>query len=87
MSKLRIIGTVDQNEKMFQLLDPKDFDDGTFEGHAFYRRSDGKPVIMLVSKYMNPIAWRINDNGSDFFFRSFAEAEEFCKARGYRFVK
>lgn len=87
MKKRRVIGSVDQNKDLLAQLDPHDFSDDDFEGFALYQRSDGKPVIVLVGRSGDPMVWRIVDGGCDFYFKTFGETEEFCKARGYRFVK
>lgn len=53
---------------------------------ALYRRKDNKPVVLSVSNSLDPIMWRVLDGASEFYFRSYAEATNFCKLRGYIFV-
>lgn len=87
MNRLRLIGMVDAEKEITRHLSPTDFDDERYEGVFLYRREDDRPVVLFVSKDPDPIHWRIVDGASEFYFRSFSEATEFCKQRGYIFVK
>ena len=52
-------------------------------------RSDRKenPVIIMHSKRTAPLTWKVVYGFSTIFFRSFAEAVEFCNSHGFELVK
>ena len=45
------------------------------------------PVIIMRSKRTAPLMWKVVYGFSEVFFRSFAEAVEFCNSRGFQLVK
>ena len=45
------------------------------------------PVIIMHSKRTAPLMWKVVYGFSEVFFRSFAEAVEFCNSRGFQIVK
>lgn len=45
------------------------------------------PVIIMHSKRTTPLMWKVVYGFSEVFFRSFAEAVEFCNSRGFQIVK
>ena len=45
------------------------------------------PVIIMHSKRTTPLMWKVVYGFSEVFFRSFAEAVEFCNSRGFKIVK
>lgn len=76
-------------------------DDGTALSHVRLRdlssgiydavelRSDGRqrPVIIMHTNRPDPMTWKVVYGFSSIFFRSFAEAVEFCNSRGFQIVK
>jgi hypothetical protein len=68
-------------------LRPEDFSNGRYDGVQL--RSDGKknPVVIMHSKQTDPLRWKVVYGFSQVFFRSFAEAVEFCNSRGFQLVK
>lgn len=82
----KVVGGTGGTAAMLRQCSPKDFNDDHYEGMALYRRKDGKPVVLSVSNSLDPIMWRVLNGASEFYFRSYAEATEFCKLRGYIFV-
>ena len=41
----------------------------------------------FVSKKAEPARWKVLDGASEFYFRSYTEATNFCQMRGYIFMK
>ena len=87
MKKTMVIGSVEQNKELLAKLDPQDFSNEEYNGFSVFQHTDGRPVVLLVSKSQDPVVWRIVDGLNDYFFRSFCEAEAFCKEHKLRFVK
>lgn len=52
-------------------------------------RADRKenPVIIMHCKRTDPLRWKVIYGFSQVFFRTFAEAVEFCNTRGFRLMK
>lgn len=87
MKKTRIIGSVDQNKELLCQLHPQDFSNDDYDGFSIFQHKDGRPVVLLVSKSKDPLVWRIIDGLNDYVFRSFCDAEAFCKEHDLRFVR
>ena len=68
-------------------MDAADFSDKYFDGVEV--RSDRKhnPVIIMGSRRTDPLSWKVVYGFSQVFFRSFAEAVEFCNTRGFQLMK
>ena len=54
---------------------------------SLYRRRDNKPVVLFMSKNAEPARWKVVDGASEFYFRSYTEATDFCQMRGYIFMR
>lgn len=87
MNQFKIIGMVDAESKITKQSSPSDFGDDLYDGVSLYRRKDKKPVVLFVSKTAEPARWKVLDGASEFYFRSFKEATNFCQMRGYIFMK
>ena len=68
-------------------MSPKDFSNDRYDGVQL--RSDGRknPVVIMHSKQTDPLRWKVVYGFSQVFFRSLAEAVEFCNSRGFQLVK
>ncbi len=66
---------------------PDDFSSSRYGG--IQQKSDGgeDPVVIMRSKETDPLRWKVVYGFSRVFFRSLAEAVEFCNSRGFRLVK
>ena len=66
---------------------PDDFSSSRYDG--IRQKSDGgeDPVVIMRSKETDPLRWKVVYGFSRVFFRSLAEAVEFCNSRGFRLVK
>jgi len=87
MKQIKIIGMVDAENEITKHSSPTDFSDECYDGISLYCRQNEKPVVLFVSKNADPIRWKVLDGASEFYFRSFTEATDFCQMRGYTFVK
>ena len=87
MNQFRIIGMMDAESEITKQSSPSDFGDDLYDGVSLYRRKDMKPVVLFVSKNAEPAWWKVLDGASEFYFRSYTEATDFCKMRGYIFMK
>lgn len=87
MNRIRIIGMMDAESEITKQSSPSDFSDDHYEGKSLYRRKDMKPVVLFMSRNADPARWKVVDGASEFYFRSYAEASNFCQMRGYIFMK
>ena len=87
MNRIRIIGMMDAESEITKQSSPSDFSNDHYDCMALYRRRDNKPVMLFTSKNAEPVRWKVVDGASEFYFRSFSEATNFCQMRGYIFTK
>ncbi len=87
MNRIRVIGIMDAESEITIHSSPSDFGDALYDGLSLYRRKDMKQVVLLVSKNADPTRWKVLDGASEFYFCSYTEATNFCKMRGYIFMK
>ncbi|NLD79460.1 MAG: hypothetical protein GX641_03960 [Mollicutes bacterium] len=85
MNRIRIIGMMDAESEITKQSSPSDFSDDHYDGMSLYRRKDMKPVVLFMSKNAEPARWKVVDGASEFYFRSYIEATDFCQMRGYIF--
>lgn len=83
MSKLNIIGSVNQEKKLLSHMSVTDFDDKNFRCIALYCKRDGNPVPLSVSVNSSVTVYRVMDGTSEFYFKSYAKAEKFCDMHSY----
>jgi hypothetical protein len=87
MTQIRVMGMMDAESEITKQSSPSDFGDDLYDGVSLYRRKDMKPVVLFVSKNVEPVRWKVLDGASEFYFRSYTEATNFCQMRGYTFMK
>jgi len=87
MKQNRVIGMMDAESEITKQSSPSDFNDDHYDGVSLYRRKDMKPVVLFVSKNAEPVRWKVLDGASEFYFRSYTDATDFCQMRGYIFMK
>jgi len=87
MNHIRIIGMMDAESEITKQSSPSSFSDDQYDGMSLYRRKDMKPVVLFMSKNAEPARWKVVDGASEFYFRSYAEASNFCQMRDYIFMK
>ena len=85
--KLRPIGLYDEDGNGPYCMDPSDFSDRSYDGIQLRKARNGMPVIIMQSKRTAPLMWKVVYGFSEVYFRSFAEAVEFCNSRGMEIMK
>ena len=66
---------------------PEDFSNKRYDGVQLRADRQENPVVIMRSKETDPLRWKVVYGYSQVFFRSLAEAVEFCNSRGFRLVK
>lgn len=79
MKQFRITGMMDADSEIIKQSKPSDFSDDLYNCISLYRRKDKKPVMIFVSKSAEPARWKVLDGASEFYFRSYTEATNFCQ--------
>ena len=70
-----------------RLMRAEDFSDRRYDGIELRTDRQKNPVVIMHSKETDPLRWKVVYGFSQVFFRSFAEAVEFCNSRGFQLVK
>lgn len=78
---------VTRDTDVIRHMRPDDFSSSQYGG--IRQRADGgkDPVVIMRSKETDPLRWKVVYGFSRVFFRSLAEAVEFCNSRGFQLVK
>ena len=66
---------------------PQDYSDARFKGIRCGYDWHTKPVIIMRSRGTASLRWRVVFGHSQVFFRSLAEAVDFCNSQGFRMVR
>lgn len=85
--KLRPIGIYNEKGKTPNSMKASNFSDDLYDGVQLRRSSQGDTVIIMRCKRDDPMRWKVIYGFSTIFFRSFAEAVEFCNSRGMEIIK
>lgn len=64
-----------------------DFKTPTYDAVKMHTDRKPNPVIIMHSRQTAPLMWKVVFGFSTIFFRSFAEAVEFCNTHGFELVK
>ena len=85
--KFKPIGIYKDADTRMPGMRASDFSDSAYD--AVELRTDRKknPVVIMHCKRDDPLRWKVVYGFSQIFFRSFAEAVEFCNSRGFQLVK
>lgn len=78
---------VSQDIDAGRFMRSEDFSDRRYDGVQIRTDREKHPVVIMHSKESDPLRWKVVYGFSQIYFRSFAEAVEFCKSRGFRLVK
>ncbi len=81
------IGIWSDAGKLPPRLRATDFSTDRFEGVELRTDRRCSPVVIMKSRQTDPLNWKVVYGFSTVFFRSFAEAVEFCNSRGFQMVK
>ena len=85
--KLTPIGIYRDADTKMPRLRATDFSDDVYDAVELRADSRENPVIIMHSKRTAPLTWKVVYGFSTVFFRSFAEAVEFCNTRGFQLMK
>ena len=64
-----------------------DYSNEFYAGVEIRSDKNRDPVIIMRSKRDNSLPWKVVYGFSQIFFRSFADAVEFCNSRGFKLMK
>ena len=81
------IGIIDTENKIPVYMRASDFGNDRYEGIEIRADKKNAPVIVMRSKGEAPLPWKVAYGFSQIYFRTFAEAIEFCNSRGFKLVK
>ena len=85
--KLKPIGIYDEDGDLLCFMKASDYSDKNYVGIQVRETEKGMPVIISLSRKTAPLMWKVAYGFSQIYFRSFAEAVEFCTSRGMDIVK
>lgn len=66
---------------------PQEYSAARFEGIRCGYDLHKNPVIIMRSKGTGTLGWKVEYGLSRIFFRTLAEAVEFCNSRGFQMVR
>lgn len=82
------IGIADDNKRsVASAYRPSDFSDKQYDGVKLMTTPKDRMVVIMRSKVTAPMMWKVTYGFSQIFFRTFAEAVEFCSTRGFKEIK
>lgn len=86
--KFRPIGIYSKNSGFCPgILRASDFSTRSYDGVQLRTAKNGVPVIIMHSKKTTPLMWKVAYGYSQVFFRTFAEAVDFCNSRGMEIMQ
>ena len=85
--KFRPMGIFTEGNKILACMNATDYSDKHFDGVELRCAKNGTPVIIMHSKKTAPLMWKVAYGYSQVFFRTFAEAVDFCNSRGMEIMK
>lgn len=81
------IGIVDDADIRMSYAKASDYSGKHYDGIQLRRTVKNGPVIIMKSKRDDPLRWKVMFGFSQVFFRTFAEAVEFCNSRGMKLAQ
>ena len=85
--KLIPIGVYTEDGEHPMTMRASDYSDKLYDGVQLRRTEKGDPVIIMHCRRDDPMRWKVVYGFSTIFFRSFAEAVEFCNSRGMEIIR
>lgn len=64
-----------------------DYSNEKYDGVQLRKTGENQPVIIMRSRKTAPLMWKVAYGYSQVFFRTFAEAIDFCNSRGMEILK
>lgn len=81
------IGIMDTKDNVPVFIRASDFGNNRYDGVQLRTDKKQNPVIVMRSKTVGALPWKVAYGFSQIYFRSFREAVEFCNSRGFQIVK
>jgi len=85
--KLIPIGIMEDAKEGLPCMKASDYSNKLYDGIQLRRTEKNDPVIIMKSKRDDPLRWKVMFGFSQVFFRTFAEAVEFCNSRGMKLAR
>lgn len=85
--KFRLVGTCENNKDALKTMNPSDFSTKTHNAVALGADSKDNVVVVMHSKETAPMSWKVAYGLSQIYFKSFADAMDFCQSRGMEIMK
>ncbi len=85
--KFRAIGIAPGTKSERYPRKASDYSNKIYDGIQLRRNHRNEPVVIMCSKRDDPLRWKVVYGFSSIFFRTLAEAVEFCNSRGMELVK
>ncbi len=85
--RFRPYGIAGHGDKSRMPVRPQDYSDARFEGIRCGYDRHKNLVIIMRSRETAPLRWRVVFGHSQVFFRSLAEAVDFCNSQGFRMMR
>lgn len=81
------MGICGDADTAYSHMSAKAFSDSLYDGVELRTDRKSNPVIIMHCKRTAPLTWKVVYGFSEVFFRTFAEAVEFCNTRGFKLMK
>lgn len=85
--KFTPVGIIREDGKLPCQMRASDYSDKLYDGVQLRKAQNGDPVIIMHCRRDDPMRWKVIYGFSTIFFRSFAEAVEFCNSRGMEIMR
>lgn len=85
--KFKPVGIFSEQKNASRMMNASDFSNDRYEGVQLRSTDKGIPVIIMQSRQTAPLMWKVTYGFSQVFFRTFAEAVDFCNSRGMAIMK
>jgi hypothetical protein len=85
--KLIPVGIYAKDGEVPLYVDANSFSDDNYAGVEMRKDTKGTPVLVMRSKKTAPLMWKVVYGFSQMYFRTFADAIEFCNSRGMKLIK
>ena len=85
--KLRAFGICKEACRKALHMKAADFSDAMYDGVEMRTDKKENPVVIMRCRRDDPLSWKVVYGFSQVYFRSFAEAVEFCNTRGFELMK
>ena len=85
--KLIPIGITPEKKNVLHGVKASDFSNKLYDGVQLRCTDKGTPVIIMHCKRDDPMRWKVVYGFSTVFFKTFADAVDFCNSRGMEIMK